>query len=387
MSFLLPVIAYLYKNPNAELLEISDSICSVRSVILAPTVELAKQIYRESLWFAHGSSLKVRLINNVYKFQANVLDVLITTPKRLVFMLKKKQLTLNQCEFLVVDECDRLFDHSFRPQLSAIYKACCDSPKISRALFSATFNKKLEKWFQMNLDNVVTLLVGKKLNVPRCIKQELKYVGDSNGKYMAVKNIIEEGIQPPVLIFCQYRRNACELFARMKKDNLENVSIIHSGVKEDQRLEIINKFREGKIWFLICTDLMGRGMDFKGVSCLINYDYPHDPVSYIHRIGRTGRAGKYGRAITLFTNDEVDHPNKLRYIIRIMKQSGWPVPEYLSDPKQLAKLPTTKREKKFYTESGKLDKKKLKEQRKRKMEKAKKRRKISKEIDEEIESD
>ena len=89
----------------------------------------------------------------------------------MVFLIEKKKLKLNQLEYLVIDECDRLFQNIFREQLSIIYKACSESPNISRALFSATFDKKLEKWFQLNLDNVVTLLIGDKLNVPKCIKQ------------------------------------------------------------------------------------------------------------------------------------------------------------------------------------------------------------------------
>ena len=438
LAFLLPLITQLYLNPNEELKNLSDQVdqveseeeedaqeenaqeeeaeeedekdgddsgtepnlqnrqtsrkcCAVRAVVLAPTCDLAKQIYQESLWFSHGSHLRVRLINNVYKFNEKCLDILITTPKRLVYLLRKRELRLDHCEFLVVDECDRLFEHGFRSQMSVIYQACAVSLRISRALFSATFNRRLEQWFQLNLDSVCTLLVGKKLSVPRSIRQELKFVGDANGKYMAVQSIIREGIQPPVLLFCQYRKSAYALYSRMKSDN-HNVALIHSGVPESKRLSIINRFREGRIWFLICTDLMGRGIDFKGVSCLINYDYPHDPISYIHRIGRTGRAGKYGRAITLFTNEEMEHPTKLRYIVTIMKQSGWPVPDYLSDVKKLAQLPADKRKKRFFTESGKLDRKRQKQHNQKKREKEKKmaskkrKRRQSSEMNQEIDS-
>lgn len=351
LAFLLPVICKVQESKNvANKKSKKKRTPSIRAVILAPTCELARQIYRECNWFAHGTGLSVCLINNVHKFENNDFDILITTPKRLVFLIQKKALKLNQLDYLVIDECDRLFQHIFREQLAIIYRACQESPGISRALFSATFDKKLEKWFQLNLDNVVTLLIGDKLNVPKCIRQELKYVGDENGKFMAIKEIISQGIQPPVLIFCQYKSSANQLYAKMKQEKF-NVAILHSEVAEAKRSEIINHFRAGKIWFLICTELMGRGIDFKGVTCLVNYDYPPDPVTYIHRVGRTGRAGKPGRAITLFTHEEMEHPTKLRYIVSIMRKAGF---EPGFDFEELAKLPTVKRKKKFYDEHGEV---------------------------------
>lgn len=288
----------------------------------------------------------------MYKFENNNFDILITTPKRLVYLIEKKNLDLSELEYLVVDECDRLFQRVFRQQLAIIYKACSEAPNLSRALFSATFDKKLEKWFQLNLDNVVTLLIGNKLNVPKCIKQEIRYCGDVNGKFMAIKEIITQGIQPPVLIFCQYKKSANALYYKMKNEKY-NVSVLHSEIAESKRSEIINQFRAGKILSLICTELMGRGIDFKGVSCLINYDYPPDPVTYIHRVGRTGRAGKEGRSITLFTHEEMERPTKLRYIVTIMKQAGYEPPEYLQDFKALSNLPKVKRKRKYYDDEGK----------------------------------
>ena len=349
LAFLLPVICKIQESKNRTSKK-QKQTPSIKAVILAPTCELARQIYRECNWFAHGTQLSVCLINNVYKFENNSFDILITTPKRLVFLIEKKSLQLNRLEYLVIDECDRLFQHIFRQQLAIIYRACQESPNVSRALFSATFDRKLEKWFQLNLDNVVTLLIGDKLNVPKCIRQELKYVGNENGKFMAIKEIIAQGIQPPVLIFCQYKSSANVLYAKMRQEKY-NVALLHSEVAEGKRSEIINQFRAGKIWFLICTELMGRGIDFKGVTCLVNYDYPPDPVTYIHRVGRTGRAGKPGRAITLFTHEEMEHPTKLRYIVSIMKKAGF---EPGFNFEELAKLPTVKRKKKFYDEKGQV---------------------------------
>jgi ATP-dependent RNA helicase DDX52/ROK1 len=330
LSFLLPVITHLYRNPNQQMIDLIEkegldpteggddesddedqnpkddkteeeeeeeggeskpakksrkSSLFVRALILAPTGELGRQLYREALWFSNGSGLRVRLVNNVHKCRGGFVDILVTTPKRLVVLLKKRLIDASLADYLVVDECDRLFQHAFRAQMAYVYQACLTSPSMSRALFSATFDKNLQKWFELQLDSVCTLLVGQRLVVPRSVRQELRYVGDPNGKYMAVQQLLQSGLRPPVLIFCQYKQTAAQLFGRMRHDKL-NVAVLHSEVAEGKRITMINRLREGKLCFLICTDLMGRGIDFKGVSCVLNYDYPNDAVSYIHRIGK-----------------------------------------------------------------------------------------------------
>lgn len=159
------------------------------------------------------------------------------------------------------------------------------------------------------------------------------FVGCEAGKLVAFRNLINRGLTPPVLVFVQSKERAQELFNELVYDGI-NVDVIHSDRTQKQvretffififaiRLEInefkrlkffvfvfqrdnvIRSFREGKIWVLICTELMGRGVDFKGVNLVVNYDFPPSSVSYIHRIGRTGRAGRPGRAITYFTQDD-----------------------------------------------------------------------------------
>ena len=134
-----------------------------------------------------------------------------------------------------------------------------------------------------------------------------------------------QGLQPPVLIFVQSKDRAKELFHELIYDGI-NVDVIHADRTQLQRDNIVKGFRAGKIWVLICTELMGRGIDFKGVNLVINYDFPNSAISYIHRIGRTGRAGQHGRAVTLFT--ESDAVN-LRSIANVMREAGCPVPDYM----------------------------------------------------------
>ena len=192
-------------------------------------------------------------------------------------------------------------------------------------MFSATFNNELEKWFQMNLDNVVTLVVGGKNVVTENIDQHLQFVGSEDGKLMALKTLISKGLEAPVLIFVHEKEKGRKLFSNLILDGI-NVEVIHSDRIQSQREKIVSSFREGKILFLICTELMGRGIDFKAVNTVINYDLPSNPTSYIHKIGRVGRAGRKGKAITFFTESDVE---KLNGIINVMKRSGCEIPEFL----------------------------------------------------------
>jgi ATP-dependent RNA helicase DDX52/ROK1 len=240
-------------------------------------------------------------------------------------------------EWLVVDESDKLFEEgsqrrSFREQLAVIYKSC-DSTKLRRAMFSATYTPEVEEWCNLNLDNLVTVYIGAKNSAVDTIEQQLEFVGNEHGKLFAIRNLIRQGITPPVLIFVQSKERAKALFNELVYDGI-NVDVIHSDRSQLQRETVVKGFRSGKVWVLICTELLGRGIDFKGVNLVINYDMPSSAISYIHRIGRTGRAGRRGKAVTFFTEKD---KLILRDIAEIMKDSGCEVPEYM------LKLERTKR--------------------------------------------
>ena len=164
------------------------------------------------------------------------------------------------------------------------------------------------------------------------IDQKLLFVGTEEGKLLAVRQLFQEGLKPPALIFLQNKERAKELFKELIYDGV-NVDVMHAERTQAQREETITKFRSGEIWVLICTDLMARGIDFKGVNMVINYDLPTSAVSYIHRIGRTGRAGNRGTAVTFFT--EADMPN-VRSIANVVRLSGCDVPNWMLKIKQLS---------------------------------------------------
>merc|ERR1719291_1657481 len=138
--------------------------------------------------------------------------------------------------------------------------------------------------------------------------------------------MVQEGkVKPPALIFVQSKERAKQLFGELVYDGIF-VDAIHADRTKQQRDNTVKAFRAGRIWMLICTDLMARGVDFKGVETVVNYDFPQSASTYIHRIGRTGRAGRKGTALTLFTITDFDC---LRSIVGVMRQSGCEVPDWM----------------------------------------------------------
>lgn len=327
LAFVLPIVHQL-KEPKR--------LGSFRAIVLAPTRELAKQIHREALWISQGSNLRVHCLKDVKeaakKFNPESLykyDILVTTPNRLSALLKTDppSLSLKKLEWLIIDECDRLFDLGFKDDLTIIYKHCIESDNCRRALFSATLETQLVQWAQVQMTNVAIVTVGGKNRATVNVEQQLIYVGNEQGKSLSLREIIHSGIEVPVLIFVETKEKAKRLANEFLYDDLK-MEFIHSERDQRERDLIVSKFREGQIWFLICTDLMGRGIDFKGVNVVINYDCPKKVVSYIHRVGRTGRAGRKGKAITLVADGD---RKVLPKIVQVMKKSACEIPKSIND--------------------------------------------------------
>ncbi|XP_034174993.1 DExD-box helicase 52 [Osmia lignaria lignaria] len=333
-AFLLPIIHCL-GGPQKK---------GFRAVILCPTRELAKQTYRECLRLSEGYNLRIHIISKVnqalHKYgpkSSQKFDILITTPRRIIFLLNQDPpaISFKNVEWLIVDEADKLFEDGtrcFRDQLEIISKACTNE-KLCRAMFSATNTPIVTKWCRHNLKGLATVTVGHRNAATDLVEQELLFVGAERGKLVALRNIIQKGVLPPVLVFVQSKERAQELFNELIYDGI-NVDVIHADRTQSQRDNVVRCFREGKIWVLICTELMARGIDFKGVNLVINYDFPPSVISYVHRIGRTGRAGHRGKAITFFTKQDTTN---LRSIAAVMRQSGCNVPDYMLAMKKHSK--------------------------------------------------
>uniref|UniRef100_A0A2K6E0M3 Probable ATP-dependent RNA helicase DDX52 n=1 Tax=Macaca nemestrina TaxID=9545 RepID=A0A2K6E0M3_MACNE len=304
LAFSIPILMQLKQPANK----------GFRALIISPTRELASQIHRELIKISEGTGFRIHMIHKAAvaakKFgpkSSKKFDILVTTPNRLVYLLKQDPpgIDLTSVEWLVVDESDKLFEDGktgFRDQLASIFLACT-SHKVRRAMFSATFAYDVEQWCKLNLDNVISVSIGARNSAVETVEQELLFVGSETGKLLAMRELVKKGFNPPVLVFVQSIERAKELFHELIYEGI-NVDVIHAERTQQQRDNTVHSFRAGRIWVLICTALLARGIDFKGVNLVINYDFPTSSVEYIHRIGRTGRAGNKGKAITFFTEDD-----------------------------------------------------------------------------------
>jgi len=326
LGFALPILVAL-KGPAAK---------GFRACVLAPTRELAAQIKRVFDQLAAKTRMQIRLLDKANSasrsFDAKTsslkFDVLISTPMRLVTSLQKQLLSLANVQWLVFDEADRLFENGFEHQIDEVIEACT-SPKRRIALFSATMPPRVEELARTVLHNPVRVHIGERNAATVDVEQELVFAGREDGKLIAIRRYIQEGIKPPILIFVQSKSRAIELFNELVYDGI-NVDVIHAERTQQQRDNVVKQFRAGRVWVLIATDLMARGLDFKGVNVVINYDFPANAVDYIHRVGRTGRAGRRGKAITFFT--EADGPS-LKSIVNVMRASGCDVPQWMLELK------------------------------------------------------
>ncbi|XP_040167298.1 probable ATP-dependent RNA helicase DDX52 [Anopheles arabiensis] len=326
-AFLIPILHHLKKPMK----------CGFRALIICPTRELAKQTQREALRLGDEMNLRTHVIHMVddpkkcdYSFASGrSYDILVTTPNRICYLLSQNppKIDLSNIQWVVIDEADKLFEdskNSFRDQLDTVLTAC-NNPSKTIALFSATQTRDVNLWVAKNVPNRIRFSIGLINGAVELVDQKLLFTGSESGKLLAFREMVAQGLHPPVLVFVQSKDRAQQLFTELIYDGL-NVDVIHSDRTQRERDNVVRAFREGKIWILICTELMSRGIDFKGVNLVVNYDFPPSTISYVHRIGRTGRAGRPGKAVTFFTKDDTVN---LKSIAQLIKSAGGEVPDYM----------------------------------------------------------
>ncbi|KAF8349825.1 P-loop containing nucleoside triphosphate hydrolase protein [Amanita rubescens] len=340
LSYLLPAFARL-KAPSASS-AIDGSGNGVRALVISPTRELAHQIHNECLKLALGRKWKVILFS---KATANALadknvrdkvDIIISTPLRLVAALQSGVIDLSNVRFLVLDEADRLLDVEFLPQVEEIVAACTHAT-LQKAAFSATLPAGVEKIAMNMLRDPIRIVVGLKDTPLPLIAQKLTYVADDQSKLPSLIMHLSQPFEPPLLIFTSTQPRAESLAEELILNGVRNVDCLHAGMTNKEREDAVARMRKGESWIMVSTEVMARGMDFKGVREVINYDFPTSIQSYVHRIGRTGRAGREGKAITYFTDEDAPY---LKPIATVLSQSGSSVPDWI------LKLPKPSRMKK-----------------------------------------
>ncbi|RYP03943.1 hypothetical protein DL764_004777 [Monosporascus ibericus] len=377
LAFLIPTINRILRR-RAESPERKQHI--LEAIIIAPTRELAHQIVNEGRKLAQGTGVKIVGMKKGMRIPVESqegadlsdnesvdgdgsasedeesgepgsetrpvtkADILVTTPLLLLNFLTKgsRRRILPTVKSLILDEADVLLDALFRDQTTGIWKLCTNE-SLRLSCWSATMDSSAESLISEQLKSreaapLIRLVVGLKDTAVPSIKHKLIYTASEQGKLFSLRQLLHPSssgdsvpeMKLPFLVFTQTIERATALHNELKFDipiqagGSDRIAALHSSLSENQRSSIVSKFRAGEIWVLITTDLLMRGIDFRGVNGVINYDIPASAAAYVHRVGRTGRAGHEGGvAVTFYTNEDVPHLKSIANVIALSdKQAG-----------------------------------------------------------------
>jgi len=297
-SFVLPMIDILAQGQAKARMP--------RSLILEPTRELAAQVAENFDIYGKYNKLSMALLIGGTSFpdQERALergaDVLIATPGRLLDHFERGGILLNDVKILVIDEADRMLDMGFIPDVERIVATL---PKIRQTLFfSATMPPEIKRLADRFLSNPKEVTVSPPASASKNIVQGLAVVQDED-KGEALRRLIKEQDIKNAIVFCNRKRDVAMLQTSLKKHGF-NAGALHGDMSQPARMETLEKFKQGEIQILVASDVAARGLDVNDMSHVFNFDVPFSPEDYVHRIGRTGRAGKTGHSFTLATPDE-----------------------------------------------------------------------------------
>eukprot|EP01132_Coremiostelium_polycephalum_P005409 gene5409-6748_t len=302
-----------------------------RALVLAPTRELAQQIYDEAQKFSYGSPVTSVVVYGGSEISQQIseldkgVDILVATTGRLVDLLSRGRVSLSKVKYLILDEADRMLDMGFEPQIRQIIKDH-DLPHLKdrqTLMFSATFPKPIQQLAAEFLNNFVFLKVGV-IGTTQNITQRIEYVvEEEKTSYLLdfLTNLKSDGL---TLIFVETKRLCDSLTNYLYQKNFPT-TCIHGDLSQSEREMALASFRSGQTPYLVATDVASRGLHIPNVMYVINFDLPNEVVTYVHRIGRTGRAGKKGFAISFFNEKNKPVAND---ILKLMKQSNQEIPDW-----------------------------------------------------------
>ncbi len=315
-GFALPILQLLAPQANTSP---SPARHPARALILTPTRELAAQV--EESVRAYGKHLPLRstvvyggidIGPQIKALHAGV-EILVATPGRLLDHLHQKTLNLGRVEILVLDEADRMLDMGFLPDIKRILAAL--PPRRQNLLFSATFPEEVRRLAKDLLHAPITVEVARR-NAPADLVSHEVHLIPAPRKRALLARLIRSRDMRQVLVFVRMKRDVNRLARQLQQDGIA-ATAIHSDRTQQERMQALDEFKLGKVTALVATDIAARGLDIEELPFVVNYELPYTPEDYVHRIGRTGRAGLPGDAISLVSPDEI---KLLEGIERLLKR-------------------------------------------------------------------
>lgn len=326
LAFAVPIVAKILKGRR----ECSEGRV-LQAVILEPTKEMVYQTERVLRKLA--SSLNIQsssLVNRTTSTSDSLTsDIVVATPYSFQSALRQGKVDVSSLSDLVIDEADKIFEEQFLVQVDDIL-SYCPQAKVCKHLFSATLPDSIEKMAQTFIDDPVRIIVGRgsgngSFSCIDTVEQQLRFTGNEAGKRFALEELFRNGIVAPVLIFVQEKKRVVDLFHFLTRLKV-SAGFIHADCSQEHRSRVIEDFKKGIITALVTSDLLCRGMDFRCIQTVVNYDFPTSLNAYIHRIGRTGRAGRTGVAISFFGEED---KAMVRPIANFIAACGTQLPDWI----------------------------------------------------------
>ena len=302
-AFSLPLLHKMMKHENSSA---SPARHPVRALVLAPTRELADQVAKNIKTYSKYTKLRAMVVFGGIDMKPQTLElktgveVLIATPGRLLDHIEAKNCVLNQVEYVVLDEADRMLDIGFLPDLQRILSYL---PKQRQTLlFSATFSPEIKRLAESYLQDPILVEVARPNATATNVEQRF-YSVTTDDKRAAVIKLLKDRDLKQAIVFVNSKLGCARLARSLERDGLKT-NALHGDKSQDERLKALDAFKRGEVDVLVCTDVAARGLDIADLPAVFNFDVPFNAEDYVHRIGRTGRAGASGLAVTLVTRDD-----------------------------------------------------------------------------------
>jgi ATP-dependent RNA helicase RhlE len=311
-GFTLPLLQLLAPHASASS---SPARHPVRALVLVPTRELAAQVEESVRTYSKYLPLRAAVVYGGIDIKPQIkalhsgVEIVVATPGRLLDHLQQKSINLSQVSILVLDEADRMLDMGFMPDIDRILAVL--PPVRQNLLFSATFSNEIKRLAEKFMRSPTMIEVARR-NAPAELVTHRVYEISNAKKAALLAHLIRSRDMKQVLIFTRMKRDADRVARQLQRDGLP-ATAIHSDRSQNERTQALDEFKQGKSAILVATDIAARGLDIDSLPFVINYELPHTPEDYVHRIGRTGRAGTTGEAISLVSPEETE------FLVRIEK--------------------------------------------------------------------
>ncbi|MDQ2075104.1 ATP-dependent RNA helicase RhlB [Marinimicrobium sp. ABcell2] len=304
-AFLTAIIDDLLKNPIPEQRYAGEA----RALIIAPTRELVMQIAEDAKLLCKYTDLKIHTLvggmdysKQQHRLHDTLVDILVATPGRLLDFCRKQDVYLDQLEILVIDEADRMLDMGFIPQVRQIVRQTPKREDRQTLFFSATFTDEVQRLVEQWTHEPTTIEIEPESVATDTVTQRV-YLVSTEEKYTLLYNLIRHEDVESLIVFANRRDQCRDLQDKLERHDVK-AGLLSGEIPQNKRVATLEAFKNGTLKVLVATDVAGRGIHISGISHVVNFTLPEEPEDYVHRIGRTGRAGKLGTSVSFACEDD-----------------------------------------------------------------------------------